>query len=87
MFERVILTRWVHLESLVFLAHIDGWELGLWHGCSVVHQADDRVNVDVVIILRGCRWGPELQKNTMSSTVIRVSELLVVCLAFQFDCS
>lgn len=55
------LTRGVHLESLVLLADVDRRQFGLRHGSRVVHQTDDRVDIDVVVILRWGRWSPQLQ--------------------------
>lgn len=55
-------TWWVHV-SLALFADVDRGQFGLGHGCSVIHEADYRINVDIVIILRRSWGSPQLQNR------------------------
>lgn len=48
----------------MLLANVDRRQLGLWHGCGVIHQHHYRINVDVVVILWWCGWSPKLWWKT-----------------------
>lgn len=44
----------------MLLADVDGRQLGLRHGCSVIHQHHHRVDVNVIVILWWCGRSPNL---------------------------
>lgn len=49
--------------SLALFADVDRGQFGLGHGRSVIHEADYRVNIDVVIILWRSGGSPQLKNR------------------------
>lgn len=47
----------------MLFADVHRGQFGLGHGGGVIHEADHRVDVDVVIVLRWRRWRPHLQQG------------------------
>ena len=52
--------------SAALLSHIHGRQLGLGDGRGFIHETHDRVDVDVVVVLGGCGWRPELRAGGTS---------------------
>lgn len=50
--------------SLALLPHINRRQLSFWDGCSLIHETHNRVNVDVIVILRRSGWCPELHRES-----------------------
>lgn len=55
----------------MLLAYVDRRQLGLWHGCSVIHKHHHRVDVNVVVILWWCGWSPKLCWKITSQNIAR----------------
>lgn len=50
--------------SLALLPHINRRQFSFWDGCGLIHETHNRVNVDVIVILRRSGWCPELHRES-----------------------